>query len=63
MVPIEDVYISTAELADIVGVSSQTLLRTSKVRGCPVLRVGRLLKWPRAASLAWLQGQQTRAVA
>lgn len=55
-------YLSTLELADLIGVSDQTMLRLSKRDGCPVLRVGRLLKWPREASLSWLRETQRRTV-
>lgn len=55
-------YISTAELAELIGVSAQTLLRASKRQGCPVLRVGRLLKWPRDQALNWFRSEQAKTV-
>lgn len=55
--------LSTAEMAGLIGVCDRTLLALSREPGCPVLRVGRLLRWPAAETLAWLRARQQEHVA
>lgn len=50
--------ISTNEMASLLGVTSQTLVRLAAESTCPAMRVGRLLRWPVSETLAWLRSRQ-----
>lgn len=50
--------IGTSEMAVLLGVTSQTLVRLAGEPTCPALRVGRVLRWPVNETLAWLRGRQ-----
>lgn len=55
--------VGTSEIADRVGVTSQTMLRLAREPACPVMRVGRILRWPVAETLVWLRARQQEHVA
>jgi len=50
--------ISTNEMAALLGVTSQTLVRLAGESSCPAMRVGRVLRWPVNETLAWLRSRQ-----
>lgn len=53
-----DTIISTNEMAALLGVASQTLVRLAAEPSCPALRVGRVLRWPVSDTMAWLRSRQ-----
>lgn len=63
--PIMDaVYLTAAQVAEIVQVDEKTVLRWSlEDASMPVLRRGRVVRFPRERLLAWLQRQEPRASA
>lgn len=48
---------STADMARMLGVCAQTLLRLSRRPRCPALRLGRSLRWPVAETVSWLRSR------
>jgi excisionase family DNA binding protein len=58
------VYLTAAQVAEIVQVDEKTVLRWSlEDASMPVLRRGRVVRFPRERLLAWLQRQEPRASA
>ena len=58
------VYLSAAQVAEIVQVDPKTILRWSlEDASMPVLRRGRVVRFPRERLLAWLQRQEPRSSA
>lgn len=53
---------STAEMAAQLGVCARTLQALAREPNSPVLRVGRVLRWPAAETLAWLRSRQRNHV-
>ena len=58
------VYLNAAQVAEIVQVDPKTILRWSlEDASMPVLRRGRVVRFPRERLLAWLQRQEPRSSA
>lgn len=55
-------YLTTAQVAEIVQVDEKTILRWSlEDASMPVLRRGRVVRFPRERLLAWLERQEPRS--
>jgi hypothetical protein len=60
----DSVYLNAAQVAEIVQVDPKTILRWSlEDASMPVLRRGRVVRFPRERLLAWLQRQKPRSSA
>ena len=58
----ESLYLTARQVADLVGVAEKTVLRWSlQDASMPVLRRGRVVRFPRERLLAWLERQEPRA--
>jgi excisionase family DNA binding protein len=58
----QPLYLTALEVADLVQVDEKTFLRWSKQdASMPVLRRGRVVRFPRERLLAWLERQEPRA--
>ena len=57
----DSVYLNAAQVAEIVQVDPKTILRWSlEDASMPVLRRGRVVRFPRERLLAWLERQEPR---
>jgi excisionase family DNA binding protein len=60
----EAVYLTAAQVAEVVQVDQKTILRWSlEDASMPVLRRGRVVRFPRERLLTWLERQEPRASA
>jgi len=58
---VAELYLTAAQVAEIVQVDSKTILRWSlEDASMPVLRRGRVVRFPRERVLAWLERQEPR---
>ena len=58
---VAELYLTAAQVAEIVQVDSKTVLRWSlEDASMPVLRRGRVVRFPRERLLAWLERQEPR---
>jgi excisionase family DNA binding protein len=58
----EPVYLTARQVADLVRVAEKTVLRWSlQDASMPVLRRGRVVRFPRERLLTWLERQEPRA--
>jgi excisionase family DNA binding protein len=58
----EPVYLTARQVADLVRVAEKTVLRWSlQDASMPVLRRGRVVRFPRQRLLVWLERQEPRA--
>jgi excisionase family DNA binding protein len=58
----ESLYLTARQVADLVGVAEKTVLRWSlQDASMPVLRRGRVVRFPRERLLVWLERQEPRA--
>ena len=58
----ESFYLTARQVADLVGVAEKTVLRWSlQDASMPVLRRGRVVRFPRERLLVWLERQEPRA--
>ena len=61
---IESLYLSASQVAEIIQVDEKTVLRWSlEDASMPVLRRGRVVRFPRERLLTWLERQEPRASA
>ena len=59
---VEPAYLTALQLADLLQVDEKTILRWSlQDATMPVLRRGRVVRFPRERLLAWLECQEPRA--
>jgi excisionase family DNA binding protein len=60
----ESLYLSASQVAEIIQVDEKTVLRWSlEDASMPVLRRGRVVRFPRERLLTWLERQEPRASA
>ena len=60
--PTEPVYLTAPQVADLLQVDEKTVLRWSlQDASMPVLRRGRVVRFPRERLLVWLERQEPRA--
>jgi len=60
----EPLYLSASQVAELIQVDEKTVLRWSlEDASMPVLRRGRVVRFPRERLLAWLERQEPRASA
>jgi excisionase family DNA binding protein len=58
----EPIYLTARQVADLVRVAEKTVLRWSlQDASMPVLRRGRVVRFPRERLLVWLERQEPRA--
>jgi excisionase family DNA binding protein len=58
----EPIYLTARQVADLVRVDEKTVLRWSlQDASMPVLRRGRVVRFPRERLLVWLERQEPRA--
>lgn len=59
--PAEPVYLTAAQVAELIQVDEKTVLRWSlEDASMPVLRRGRVVRFPRERLLTWLERQEPR---
>ena len=61
MRPEDPKHVTTADMAALLSVSQQTLHRLAALPDCPVVRVGRVYRWPVQDVLAWLKSDRPEA--
>ena len=60
--PTEPVYLTASQVADLLQVDEKTVQRWSlQDASMPVLRRGRVVRFPRERLIAWLERQEPRA--